>query len=187
MQITSLLKTGGASTLYDKDKIVSNATIKISGDNIAFSFITGGDKYLGKTWIYKIINDISFEGNGEVWLKTAESRYQILGPAAPAPGSITNPNPTPNSHGGESVLLRSGNYSMSGSRQSIYISFTGNRGRGSMRDENGNFSGDFRAEIKGSLLSITFTSGKNKDITYDYKISGDSTFTRFGEMWVRRY
>ncbi|GMO34430.1 MAG: hypothetical protein Ta2B_14920 [Termitinemataceae bacterium] len=184
MQITSLFGTAGASTLYNKNKIVSNATIKITGDNIAFSFITGGETYQGKTWIYKITSATSFEGNSEMWLKVADGRYQ-LGPAAPATGSITNPYL--NTDNNSTYTLKSGNYSMSGSRQNIYISFNGRRGRGNLRDENGAFDGEFRAEIKGDMLSITFTNGKFRDITYDYKVLNDTSFSRFGELWVRRY
>lgn len=188
LQITSLFGTGGAATLYEYNNIVSNATIKVIGGNIAFTFFTGGAKYQGKTWIYKISGDASFEGNGETWLKTADFRYPFPSPASPAPGSITNPAPQPPEREHDAPpALKSGSYSMSGAKQRIYLNIEGRRGRGTLFDENGSIAGEFTAAVNGSMLSLTFHSGRQNGVTYDYRITGDTSFSRPGEMWIRRY
>jgi hypothetical protein len=107
--------------------------------------------------------------------------------AAPAPGSQGSGGYGGTAGQAHNAELKSGNYNMSGSRKNIYISFSGRHGRGNYRDESGSFSGDFRAEISGDMLSLSFTSGKDSGITFDYKITSETSFMRFGEMRVRRY
>jgi hypothetical protein len=181
MQITSLFGSSGAATLYEQNNIVSNATIRISGDNIAFTFITGGAKYQGKTWIYKITGAAAFEGNGEQWLRTADFRYPFPSPTSPAPGSITQPAPAP------SAALQSGSYTLSGTRQRIALSLNGQHGGGALYDDQGRSAGEFRAAVTGQSLSITYISGPKSGITYDYHIQSETSFSRPGEMWARRY
>jgi hypothetical protein len=179
MQIT-LWGTGGMATLYEREQIVSNAVIRITGNSVAFTFSTGGDKYRGKTWVYILSGDHSFEGNGESWLRISDGLHSI-GPASPSPGSITSPDAVP---GG---TLQSGDYTLSGGRQRMYMNLAGGTGRGTLYDDLGNIAGEFRITIAGDRLALSFISGRQNGITYDYKILSDTSFSRPGEVWSRRF
>ena len=187
MQI-SMFGSGGVATLYEQDRVVSNAVIRTTGSSIAFTFNSGGTDYQGKTWIYTIQDTIAFEGNGESWLRVGAGLSSITGPASPSAGSITNPSATlPGSSNASNAVLQSGNYTLSGGRQRMYLGLSGRQGGGTLHDDNGNLAGEFLATVNGQTLSLAYTSGRHRGITFDYRIVDDATFSRIGETWIRRY
>jgi hypothetical protein len=182
---------GGLATIYYNDKYLCNATITVNEITVAFTFGTGPQQYRGKTWVYKLINDSSFDGNGEHWVKVGSTRLPTTRAPAPSTGSITNPdqglrfsdNGPPASH--TEGYIKSGVYSLWGSRYSIYLVINGMIGYGSFQDEYANNLGDFRAIVNGDMLSISFVNSQRAGVSYDYKITSDISFSRYGETWIK--
>ncbi|MDR3325391.1 MAG: hypothetical protein LBS82_05355 [Spirochaetaceae bacterium] len=181
----------GLATIYLNDAYLCNATISISDITIAFTFGTGPDQYRGKTWVYKLINDNSFDGNGEHWIKVGDSRSPTGKSIRPSTGSITNPDQglrfSDNTYapGRPQGYVSSGIYSLWGSRYKIYLIVNGTIGYGSFMDDYDNNLGDFRVYVNGDALSITFVNSKRSGVTYEYKITSAITFARYGETWTK--
>jgi hypothetical protein len=174
----SPLGKGGMATLYRGGAIVSNATITTTDASLALTFITG-DAYKGKTWIYAIDTATSFSGNGELWMRVGGT---FTAPPV-APGGITAPAPDD-----EPVFkLKTGTYGLSGSRRQLILVISGTTAHGHFRDDAGKPVGNITARIDGNHLAVTITSGKDAGITYDYQITGTTSFAGHRENWVWRY
>ncbi|MDR1107976.1 MAG: hypothetical protein LBL19_02955 [Spirochaetaceae bacterium] len=175
----TMLGASGMATLYDGGRILSSASVTVKDGTVVFTFNTGTEEYRGKSWFYSLDSAVSFSGNGETWMQISDGRYS---PVKPGGGSITNPE------GGGSFRLQSGVYTLSGSRQRMNITVNRaiNRGHGTLWDDRGNVAGNFDLRINKDSLSVTFTNGRLTGITNDYRITGDTAFSRRGEMWLKR-